>query len=438
MVCIIDDREDVWSHATNLIHVKPYHFFQHTGDINAPPGLDKHEDDNKSCIDLTKAFTKSYNIEKMNSEPPRFKDNGGSEDDEKEKQINDENGKIIEDKKEKEIEEDKKNAIETKEEKESKDEKEEEVKNEKEKEVKVEREKEIKDGEEKENKQENEEEIKNGEEKEVKDEKENEMKHKKESAVQDSSLKDSHQELQSVNSSSNEQIDGNTILEDNAVIPENKQIETEVNSNKFNGNVESQEKSISQNSVNSKLVEYVIQQKPPQIQQTKELTDNKDNIQNLSDNLNKENKIIEVENKQKHLDNSNNADNLIEVEDPDDYLIYLEDILKRIHKEFYDEYDQMERGEVPDLKQVIPKVRNNVLKGCNLVFSGLVPTHIKLKQSKAYQVARSLGATVTQDLEDDTTHLVAVRPGTAKVNAGRRKRNLKIVTPDWLWCCAER
>lgn len=24
-----------------------------------------------------------------------------------------------------------------------------------------------------------------------------------------------------------------------------------------------------------------------------------------------------------------------------------------------------------------------------------------------------------------------------KVNAGRRKKNLKIVTPDWLWSCAE-
>ncbi|KAJ8974676.1 hypothetical protein NQ317_018514 [Molorchus minor] len=53
-VCIIDDREDVWSHASNLIHVKPYHFFKHTGDINAPPGLDKQENDDKLGVDLTK------------------------------------------------------------------------------------------------------------------------------------------------------------------------------------------------------------------------------------------------------------------------------------------------------------------------------------------------------------------------------------------------
>lgn len=47
MVCIIDDREDVWNMAANLIQVKPYHFFQHTGDINAPPGMSKNELDGK-------------------------------------------------------------------------------------------------------------------------------------------------------------------------------------------------------------------------------------------------------------------------------------------------------------------------------------------------------------------------------------------------------
>lgn len=38
MVCIIDDREDVWKFAPNLITVKKYIYFQGIGDINAPPG----------------------------------------------------------------------------------------------------------------------------------------------------------------------------------------------------------------------------------------------------------------------------------------------------------------------------------------------------------------------------------------------------------------
>lgn len=53
MVVIIDDREDVWNFAPNLIHVRPYHFFQHTGDINAPPGLSKKEFDDKEGYDFS-------------------------------------------------------------------------------------------------------------------------------------------------------------------------------------------------------------------------------------------------------------------------------------------------------------------------------------------------------------------------------------------------
>jgi RNA polymerase II subunit A-like phosphatase len=34
-------------------------------------------------------------------------------------------------------------------------------------------------------------------------------------------------------------------------------------------------------------------------------------------------------------------DDLIEVEDNDDYLMYLEDILKTIHKAYYELYDQV-------------------------------------------------------------------------------------------------
>ena len=48
MVCIIDDREDVWNFAPNLVHVKPYIFFKNAGDINAPPG--KNCCAERSCI----------------------------------------------------------------------------------------------------------------------------------------------------------------------------------------------------------------------------------------------------------------------------------------------------------------------------------------------------------------------------------------------------
>ncbi|CAH8658288.1 unnamed protein product [Heterobilharzia americana] len=39
LVCIIDDRGEVWDWSSNLIHVKPYRFFPDVGDINAFPWL---------------------------------------------------------------------------------------------------------------------------------------------------------------------------------------------------------------------------------------------------------------------------------------------------------------------------------------------------------------------------------------------------------------
>ncbi|KAJ3648876.1 hypothetical protein Zmor_020645 [Zophobas morio] len=284
MVCIIDDREDVWSNAANLIHVKPYHFFQHTGDINAPPGLDKHENDNKLGVDLSKV-------------------------------------KVI----------------------------------------------------------------------------------KKEQT------------------SNNDQVKLNDASDTNNEI---KKDSTENSEKDDSQKPETKPNEAGQNGDTTEIVENKTekQSETPQV----ELKENLD-TQPESDC-----------NTQNHQETKCPENHLIEVEDSDDYLLHLEDILKRIHQAFYEDYDRMESGEVPDLKKVIPRVRGRVLKGCKLVFSGLVPTHIKLEQSKAYQIAKSLGAEVTQELEEDTTHLVAVRPGTAKVNAGRRKKNLKIVTPDWLWSCAER
>jgi hypothetical protein len=55
MVCIIDDREDVWNYARNLICVQPYFYFKNTGDINDPhkPGSSKHTKKRKMLENLT-------------------------------------------------------------------------------------------------------------------------------------------------------------------------------------------------------------------------------------------------------------------------------------------------------------------------------------------------------------------------------------------------
>ncbi|XP_075534342.1 RNA polymerase II subunit A C-terminal domain phosphatase-like isoform X1 [Dermacentor variabilis] len=130
-----------------------------------------------------------------------------------------------------------------------------------------------------------------------------------------------------------------------------------------------------------------------------------------------------------------------EDEDEDDYLLYLEEILRTIHCAYYAIYDQMtteEGGRIPDLKHVVPYVRRKVLKGVHIVFSGVVPMNQPAEKSRAWQVAKSLGATVSRDLSPGVTHLVAARLGTAKVNKARRMPGVHVVHPSWLWCCAER
>jgi len=59
-----------------------------------------------------------------------------------------------------------------------------------------------------------------------------------------------------------------------------------------------------------------------------------------------------------------------------------------------------------------------------------------------------LGAVVTEKIiapnkpgssnDIPTTHIVAARLGTAKVNEARRYKGIHVVTTDWLWCCSER
>lgn len=63
---------------------------------------------------------------------------------------------------------------------------------------------------------------------------------------------------------------------------------------------------------------------------------------------------------------------------------------------------------------------------------------MKLEQSRAYFIAKSLGAEVQSNINKDITHLVAVNAGTYKVNAAKKEANIKVVNANWLWACAER
>ncbi|XP_011875517.1 PREDICTED: RNA polymerase II subunit A C-terminal domain phosphatase isoform X2 [Vollenhovia emeryi] len=306
LVCIIDDREDVWQGCGNLVQVKPYHFFRHTGNINAPPGLEK--------ADVSRSLEPASANECTNDTQSKDSKNDASE------PLNEAEQSLDNPVKETNHEDEKEEKDEKKEERDEKEEKEEKIEDEVT-------------------------ETKNGKDENTKANAEENT----ESSVQSDAAKEDDKTDKEVS--------------DTEVVPSAKA------------------------DTDSK------QATPKQ-----------------------ENNIID--------------------EDDDDYLLYLEDILRRIHTEFYATLDQENARK--SLRDIIPRVRSQVLKGLYLTFSGLIPTHQKLHQSRAYKVARAFGAEVTQDLTEKTTHLVAIRKGTAKANSARKDANIKIVNSDWLWTCAER
>ena len=284
LVCIIDDREDVWQGCGNLVQVKPYHFFRHTGDIHAPPGLEKND---------VSVLPELQSTNEMNNDdnPDESGVNGAPES-------------------------------------------------------------------------------------------------TNEEAASDNNCKEEIQEITENKENVNEFLEQN-----DANTKDDTNTSSDLNPNTSNEDENNKTEEAKENSISANLTQDV-----------------------------------------KSEDKTSNENNIID-EDDDDYLLYLEDILRRIHAEFYATIEKEGRA---SLRDIIPRVRAQVLKGVHITFSGLIPTHQKLHQSRAYKVARAFGAEVSQDLTDKTTHLVAIRPGTAKANAAKKNPNIRIVNPDWLWTCAER
>ena len=141
------------------------------------------------------------------------------------------------------------------------------------------------------------------------------------------------------------------------------------------------------------------------------------------------------------------------IEDPDHFLLDLTETLKRVHKMFYSEFkatsQQSHNLATPDLKQIIPEIRRSVLKGTKILFTGVIPTNLPVEKSPEWNTARAFGASIhdrfvygltssnPRKAIQATTHVIVGRPGTSKLREARRISGIKIVSPKWLWSCAE-
>ncbi|KAL7049845.1 hypothetical protein ACKWTF_003877 [Chironomus riparius] len=383
MVCIIDDREDVWNYAKNLIQVKPYHFFQNTGDINAPPNLAKKELDGEG-VDFKK-YVKLQKASKSKGQSPKIDEtaNNNFSNDESQDTSKSNDQHIENDKQKTES-----NQIETKEVNEKKP---------------VETDIEM-------------------------IEKETELKPANkeidEKKFPDVEMNDKGTEMKSINEEKINDID------------EKKTTDVEMNDKGTDlapKSLENNEKEdISKKSEDS---DVEMMEKSADLKSITEVENRKEDLKKSETDIEMKENGSDKDDDEMALKN-NDDDNLIEVQDPDDYLLYLESILQKIHERFYEQYDKTK--EIPDLKYLIPHLKSEVLIGVKIVFSGLVPNNVKIEYSRPYLIAKNLGATVMNEITDETTHLVAASTGTQKVFQAQKNKKIAIVTPEWLWTCAER
>ncbi|EHA98770.1 hypothetical protein GW7_03722 [Heterocephalus glaber] len=133
--------------------------------------------------------------------------------------------------------------------------------------------------------------------------------------------------------------------------------------------------------------------------------------------------------------------------DDDDHLVHLEEILVRVHTDYYTKYDRYlnkELEEAPDIRKIVPELKSKVLAGVTVIFSGLHPTNFPVEKTREHYHATALGAKVltqlvlSPDAPDRATHVIAARAGTEKVHQAQECRHLHVVSPDWLWSCLER
>lgn len=106
--------------------------------------------------------------------------------------------------------------------------------------------------------------------------------------------------------------------------------------------------------------------------------------------------------------------------DQDDHLIYLEEVLERIHAEYYARYEaylKREASEMPDIRKIVPELKSKTLEDTTIVFSGLYPTNYPMERTREYYHAKALGAKIGKSLvlgsqdPSRTTHLIAARTG---------------------------
>ncbi|XP_010672808.2 RNA polymerase II C-terminal domain phosphatase-like 4 [Beta vulgaris subsp. vulgaris] len=104
-------------------------------------------------------------------------------------------------------------------------------------------------------------------------------------------------------------------------------------------------------------------------------------------------------------------------------------VLTQIHHEFYD--NNCANVVVRDVRQVLKTTKQEVLRGCKIVFGGVFPRNYDAANHRLWKMAEELGAICSNEINSCVTHVVSVDVGTEKSCWAVREGKF-LVHPRWI------
>ncbi|KAL7224238.1 hypothetical protein ACSBR1_025659 [Camellia fascicularis] len=116
--------------------------------------------------------------------------------------------------------------------------------------------------------------------------------------------------------------------------------------------------------------------------------------------------------------------------EPDGALASIMKVLKQIHSIFFDSEPGTDLAD-RDVRQVLKTVRKEVLKGCKVVFSRVIPTKFQAENHYLWKMAEQLGAECLTEVDPSVTHVVSNDTGTEKSRWAVKEKKF-LVHPRWI------
>lgn len=114
----------------------------------------------------------------------------------------------------------------------------------------------------------------------------------------------------------------------------------------------------------------------------------------------------------------------------DGALVTILEVLKHAHRAFFDT-DLNTDISSRDVRQVLKEIRQEIFRGCKVVFSRVLPSRLRGAELPIWEMAQQLGAICSRQVDSSVTHVVSMDKDTEEA-CWALQNNKFLVNPDWI------